>query len=110
MFISAFAPGAFEPLSQLSGELPFEFVVRARAGFGAMAGAVNRAMVTRRSASPNPSTAIVTFRIGMALMIARPALRLHQIFKLPQWLVRAGLKDPRAAVIGYGDPGCVWSV
>jgi hypothetical protein len=105
VFISAFAPGAFEPLSQLSSELRFEFVVRARAGFGAMAGAVNRAMVTRRSASPNPSTAVVAFRIGVAFMIARPALGLHQIFQLSQWLVQAGLKDPRATVIGHGNPG-----
>jgi hypothetical protein len=29
----------------------------------------------------------VTFRIGMAFMIIEPALWLHQIFKLPQWLV-----------------------
>jgi hypothetical protein len=44
-------------------------------------------MVTRGSASPNPSTAIVTFCIGVAFMIFRPALRLHQIFELSQWLV-----------------------
>jgi hypothetical protein len=87
MFISALAPGALEPLSQLAGELRFEFVVRTRTGFGAMAGTVNRALVTRRSAPPNPDTAIVTFRIDMAFMIAWPAMGLHQIFELSQWLV-----------------------
>jgi hypothetical protein len=52
-----------------------------------VAGAVNRALMTRRSASCNPSTAVVTFRIGMAFVTVRSALWLHQIFKLAQWLI-----------------------
>ena len=87
MFISAFASGAFESLSQLSGELRFEFVARTRAGLGAVAGAVDRALMTRRSASCNPSAAVVTFCIGMAFVIVGSALWLHQIFKLAQWLI-----------------------
>jgi hypothetical protein len=87
MFIRPFAAGAFQALSQLSGKLCFEFVVRTRAGLGAMAGAVNRAVVTRRSAACNPGAAIVTFCIGMTIMIIEPALGLHQIFKLLQGLV-----------------------
>jgi uncharacterized protein (DUF983 family) len=47
-------------------------------------------MATRRSAASNSSAAIVTFRVGMVVMIIEPALWLHQIFKLPHWLVRAG--------------------
>jgi hypothetical protein len=40
-------------------------------------------------------------------MVIGPALWLHQILKLPQWLVRAGEKYSRAAIIGHGDPGGV---